>query len=81
MFEYSIKVLRGEARKVSRDMGIATFSLKSDESKLMKSAEMEEIVRDLEDAAELLEDISKQCSGESFESDCRRFDMEEEAFE
>lgn len=79
MFDYSIKILREEARRVSRDMGIATSCYSDDETKLMKAAEMEEIVRDLEDAADILasltevEDISEVARG--------NFEREEEAFE
>lgn len=79
MFDYSIKILREEARRVSRDMGIATSCYSDDETKLMKAAEMEEIVRDLEDAADILasltevEDISEVAHG--------NFEREEEAFE
>lgn len=79
MFDYSIKILREEARRVSRDMGIATSCYSDDETKLMKAAEMEEIVRDLEDAADILasltevEDISEVVHG--------NFEREEEAFE
>jgi hypothetical protein len=60
-------------------MGIATSCYSDDESKLMKAAEMEEIVRDLEDAADILasltevEDISEVARG--------KFELEEEAFE
>lgn len=79
MFDYSIKILREEARRVSRDMGVATSCYSDDETKLMKAAEMEEIVRDLEDAADILaslteiEDISEVTHG--------HFEREEEAFE
>lgn len=79
MFDYSIKILREEARRVSRDMGIATSCYSDDETKLMKAAEMEEIVRDLEDAADILasltevEDISEVVQGD--------FEREEETFE
>ena len=79
MFIYPIKILREEARRISRDMGVATSCYSDDESKLMKAAEMEEIVRDLEDAADILasltevEDISEVAQGS--------FEREEEAFE
>lgn len=79
MFDYAIKILREESRRISRDMGVAASCYSDDESKLMKAAEMEEAVRELEDAADILaslteiDDISEVAHGS--------FEREEEAFE
>lgn len=79
MFDYAIRILREESRKISRDMGVATSCYSDDESKLMKAAEMEAVVRELDDAADILaslteiDDISEVAQGS--------FEREEEAFE